>query len=155
SPYFDRFVHASSGVVAKIAHAWWWRDEPKALRALDSYLKDEYRQFQVLRDSLSVLRDDPDLPLDFGWAGGPGRPPFADILAAGTLPNGDTILFKQELHGSTLAEIRTRYGQDLPPEMIQGLRKIYDLSQALYRRVTVDGRPFMLDIYPSNLVWVE
>ena len=155
SSYFDQFETASSGVVAKMAHTPKWRSEPNAIGSFDSFLNDEYRQYVTLRASLPALRSDPDFPKDFGWEKDPGRFPVADILERGVLENGNTILFKAEIHGSTVSEIVAKYGQNLPPEMIEGLKKIYDFSQVLYRKVTTDGRPFMLDIYPSNFIWVE
>jgi hypothetical protein len=154
SSYFDQ-KEANGGVVAKLAHSPKWRSEPRPFPVLNSFSDDEYRQFLDLKESLPELRRDPGFPKDFGWEKDPGRLPVAEILKKGQLDDGTTVLFKTEIHGSSAQEIGEKYGDNPPPKMIEGLRKIYDFSQALYRTVKTDGHPFMLDIYPSNLIWVE
>jgi hypothetical protein len=155
SSYFDRYEKASSGVVVKLAHSPSWRSKPKAWAYLNGVIDSEYSQFLTLRDSLLEIQKDFELPKNFGWEKNPGNLPFAEIFEIGTLENGDRVLFKQKIVGSKPEEIQKEYGDNLPDNLIKGLKKIYDLNRVLYRTVKADGKPFMLDIYPSNFIWVE
>jgi hypothetical protein len=155
SNYFDQYEKSTSGVVAKLAHSPVWRTEPKAFAKFNAIIEAEYQQFQDLHDALPSLRKEPGFPQDFGWIKDPGYFPFADILEKGSFADGNAVLFKQRIRGSSLKEISAKYGENLSPELINGLKKIYELSQVLFRKMKIDGEPFKLDIYPSNFIWVE
>ena len=76
------------------------------------------------------------------------------------------FLIKPLVRGMFLGDIVKAYGKkasDLPSEMKQSLKDIYDFAQFIHKKVIVPGKltgketdqGFSLDLKPENLVWVH
>lgn len=76
------------------------------------------------------------------------------------------IVFKPRVMGLSVKELHARYGDRLPPEMVDSLKEIYGFSQALFERSKISSlhpsipiggrtRSMYIDLNPSNFVWVE
>lgn len=149
---------------------------PHAIRFTGGYLnfphaniaqRLEVRFLEIIRPQIFTLEASSFFPKNPAWI--PGTLPIAEIVKL-VRTNKGIILIKRNLRGVTPADIWNRYGESLPPEILDGLKDIYDLAQAMFESVLMPGahpllpkglvrqtlrRPFLLDINLTNLIWIE
>lgn len=150
------FPNFHGRLVAKVPHAFGGGALSIGINFINELFSEENDQYHLLYDSIDVLKNDPDFPLDFGWGQGSGRLPIARILGTGRLGNGLPVLIKEFVPHMPVQQIKEKYGHGLSPAMIQSLKNVYFFAKVLRRQIRGrDGRLFVLDVYPKNLLWVE
>lgn len=156
-------VTVEGPLVAKIPHSVRLTRPPVPHPEAELEMKREAHTWRLLHDNLAAIEADAEYPRNPAWAR--GRFPVAEILAVIPSRHG-TILIKPRISGPTLEKLIAENPGGLPPEMIASLREIYALTRAITPHVRTpvvsedgrgwaDGRPFLTDVNPANLVWVS
>lgn len=87
--------------------------------------------------------------------------PLRDNWVSGTLPmvpiekilysKRGTLMVKPLMKDFMDAgKLFTKYGKNLPPHVVSGLRKIFDFAQTVYKETGMT-----IDLKPQNLAWIE
>jgi hypothetical protein len=140
--------------IAKIGHSIKGLERLGATPPTRRAIRREYEGTTSILEKIPAIESDPRYPRNPSWK--KGALPLIPITGSFESLEQGLVLFKPALTRATfLKDIPT-----LTPEMIDGLRDIYDLTQAIYGQVQVrtliggkDG--FSADIRPPNLAWVD
>lgn len=146
-------------LVAKMPHAWKFGSS-KPFSLANKTLSGELENYELVQGQISKIEADPKYPKDPAWD--KDYLPVAPIRASLTTDLGN-ILIKPELKGMTLSKIYERYGTQIPKEMEDGLRDIFDLTQAVHDTVNVQVKygiktvteGYSADVRGDNLIWIE
>lgn len=151
-------VRGKQKVVAKVPHTLKLSATKSANPVSAIAHEREVRTYDLLIRNRSRLSR--AMPMRPAWRG--GKLPVVPILRELQTLQG-RILIKPEMEGWTLREIHSRYGENLPSEMIDGLREIHALAQVVRKKIKlrvtrlgalpkIEG--LSVDIRPTNLFWI-
>lgn len=146
-------------VVLKMSHRKKGEDFSTAISPKDKALVEEELHFRTVNEQMGEIWKDPELQKrSHLWQ--EGTLPIVPIRKMVSSDQG-VFLLKDRARGLFLGDIYKKYGNDLskfPPEMLESLDGIFELGQAVHRRVRIAGakKPeFSLDLKPENILWVE
>lgn len=119
-------------------------------------IRDEFLTYNYLKENIKNI--DANLSEQFAWP--KNRLPTADIYKMLETASGPALI-KERIPGDSLSKILEKKGSEgLTPEMLSSLKEIskYELLVKDLKNPVRNGKgreKFIIDINPSNLVWVD
>lgn len=162
---YGNIRYTTKGLVIKVPHK--IRNANQPLTTPENGNREEVMVYKLMSDwvpsHIEKIERAGIYPRNPAW--GKGSLPIIPILASFTTARFGTMMIKPLINGMGLKEIYARYGKNLPKEMLEDLRGIYNMSAVVNQEIgsmikdgiskgLIDGRRNALDGNPRNLIWI-
>lgn len=150
-------------LVLKIPYGWKLLGKTRPYPHTNRGQEQEQELFPLVMEQMQKISTSRRFPSDPPWQ--IGTFPAAPIRAALKTRAG-TLLLKTELEGEKIGELFKKFGPRPPSPYLDSLKNIHDLAHAFFEKSQVRSarmlypwekeraRPFLIDINPTNLIWI-